>query len=44
MENEKPTITITTRDASETLIINNDPAPASPKPTKGATNGTLDTP
>ena len=40
MEDEQITLTVTTNNASETVIINNDPpAPvAQSKPTKGAAN------
>ncbi len=42
MSDEKPTFTVTTRDASETIIINNDPAEETPKPKKGASNVATD--
>jgi hypothetical protein len=37
MADEQVGLTVTTSDASETIIINNDP-PAPTKPTKGVTN------
>ena len=47
MAEDKPGFKVTTSDASETIIVNNDPpaqanAPAATKPVKGGTNA--DTP